>query len=294
MALVILACTTAAAFQTPLGGFRTPAGRASHTRALVAQQYDPRYAQQGQHYGHNQYGYDQQGQQYGYNQYGYGQQGYGIPHSGYGSQGQQGYGTHDRRGLFGPHNGGFGQQQSHAASGTWQLCPLAGVTGHGTFTGLKHKYGELPYTLRAGSEFSLGRWNLVDHSPYVSRVQCQVKVQADGTALLVSKGKPATLWRTGNGPWNELKKGDAVVLSHGDHIGINSKNPEVAFTFQDGAMQHMQQGGYREPALYGQQQGGWGSRAQHQQGTVGYPQQDYAYGQQTSYTHGGNPRQAGW
>ena len=87
--------------------------------------------------------------------------------------------------------------------------PLLGAIEHGVHA---RKY-------RAGSEFSLGRWNMVDRSPYVSRVQCQVRVQDDGTALLVSKGKAATMWRPqGNGPWIEMQTGDTVVLLSLIHI----------------------------------------------------------------------------
>jgi hypothetical protein len=77
-----------------------------------------------------------------------------------------------------------GEPAFDVKQGLWRICPFSGVTGHGTFTGLKRKYSILPYPLDDGDEYCLGRWNMVEPSPYVSRVQCIVKVLSDGTAIL--------------------------------------------------------------------------------------------------------------
>jgi len=186
-------------------------------------------------------------------QYGYGgQQGYG---QGYGQQsyGQQGYG---------------------GAQVCWRLYPAThGVTGHSRFTGaagsgVQQKYSILPYTIVPGDEQVLGRWNMVQPSPYVSRVQCTVQVGPDGTAYLISHGKPHTMVRR-NGQAITLFRGQSQVLANGDQVCIDVKNPDYT-VFTVAAESGVQQGGYQQQGGYPQQQG-YG-----QQG--GYPQQGgYGY-----------------
>ena len=168
----------------------------------------------------------------------------------------------------------------YTEKGIWRICPFSGVTGHGTFIGLKQKYAVLPYLLDFGDEYSLGRWNMVNPSPYVSRVQCVVQVLDDGRVVLVSKGKPTTAWRAGNGgTWVELGKGQSVVLSHGDFISVCSQNPDgVAFTIEgvnDGPQSgynleplQQSQNGWVEPLQ--QSQDGWVSRVDQASGRPYY------------------------
>ena len=132
---------------------------------------------------------------------------------------------------------------------------------------MAEKYGILPYTVRAGEEQALGRWNMMQPSPYVSRVQAVVKMFPDGTAVLESHGKPATGYRQQGGMWSGLQRGQTQILQNGDEISLDSRNPEgaiFAFQAEGGGMQ--QQGGF------GQQQGGYGG----QQGGYGQ-QQGYGY-----------------
>ena len=66
------------------------------------------------------------------------------------------------------------------------------------------KYWSMPYTLRNGDEQVLSRWNMMQESGYVSRMQCLVKILPDGTPMLTSIGKAPTLVRTRGGPWQPL------------------------------------------------------------------------------------------
>jgi len=144
------------------------------------------------------------------------------------------------------------QQQDYGSQLLWCIHPFWGVCGQTVVTGQKDKYRDLPYTLRStGDEYSLGRWNMVSPDSRVSRVQCVVQRQADGTAVLVSRGLPATGWRRGGGPWSELQKGQSMLLSDGDQISMDIKNPESnVFTVQQES--DVQQGGYDQQG-YGQQ-----------------------------------------
>ena len=134
---------------------------------------------------------------------------------------------------------------------------------------MHQKYGMLPYTVSTGEELTLGRWNMMQPSPYVSRAQCKVVIMADGTAILTSVGKPPTGIRARGGQWNALYFGQHHILSDGDQVSLDIyNNPEGAvLTLQnEGAMQ---QGGYQQQG-YAQQ---------------GYPQQGYP--QQGGYQQGG-------
>ena len=80
----------------------------------------------------------------------------------------------------------------------------------------------------------LSRYNMLRQSLFVSRKQCLVSCLADGTATLTSVGKPPTLWRERAGPWCSLQKGDSLVLSDGDQVSLDAKDPEnTVFTCQE-------------------------------------------------------------
>ena len=200
------------------------------------------------------------GGQQGYPQ----QQGYGQPQGGYP---QQGYGAPQN---FGAPPGGYG------ALNVWRIYGTSGVIGHNRLSGavtpvnvdrfnsVCEKYSVLPYTLicERGDRRTLGRWNMQFQAITVSRAQCKVYANPDGSASLQSTGKGPTLWRMPGGPWNALYANQVQVLSSGVQISIDSNNPEGAvFTCQfEGAGQ---QQGYPQQQGYGQPQGG-------------YPQQGYA------------------
>ena len=87
------------------------------------------------------------------------------------------------------------------------------------------------YTVRAGTEQVLGRYDMFQQNLYVSRAQCLVSVAADGVCTLVSIGKPPTVFRPhGDTSWYSLTREDGpYFLQNGDHIGLVWKEPEAAF-----------------------------------------------------------------
>ena len=82
-----------------------------------------------------------------------------------------------------PPQQGFGAQQGYGAQVVWNLMPVSGA------------YQPAPGSVGNGQEQVLGRYDMVEQSVYVSREQCAVQVAADGSAKLVSLGKPPTLVR---------------------------------------------------------------------------------------------------
>jgi len=114
---------------------------------------------------------------------------------------------------------------------------------------------ESVYAVRNGEEQILGRYDMLEPSLYVSRQQCIVQVAVDGTAVLVSTGKPWTLYRPGREPyvkdmgllvwagrdgrpWYGMRRsrplGDdigfsgTIALEDGDEISLDMRNPESA------------------------------------------------------------------
>lgn len=127
-----------------------------------------------------------------------------------------------------------GQQQGYGTQQLlWRLVPAAGVLSE--------------YTLCPGEETVLGRFDMVQQSPFVSRKQCEVQIAADGSATLASIGKPSTLLRRAGqaAPWYVLRRAEderpiplslglpvptfgPCVLSNGDQISLDCHNPESA------------------------------------------------------------------
>ena len=119
-----------------------------------------------------------------------------------------------------------GRQQTRQA--IWRLDSALGWTPR--FAGT--------YKLGAGEEAVLGRYDMhadVCTRPWVSRKQCAVIVEADGTAILVTRGKPATGWRAPSGEWSWLWTGFANteygypeyhILSDGDQISLDANDCE--------------------------------------------------------------------
>jgi hypothetical protein len=104
-------------------------------------------------------------------------------------------------------------------------------------------YRHLPYRLRNGEMQVLSRWNMETQKLTVSRMQCKVRVAADGTATLTSCGKGPTLWRAWDGPWEPLYKGQRQVLADGDQVSLDWQEPEAAvFSCQvEGPLHHQDQ-----------------------------------------------------
>lgn len=126
-------------------------------------------------------------------------------------------------------------QQLYTPPVLWRAVPATGVCSE--------------YAVTSCQEQVLGRADMVDQSLYVSRQQCLIQVAADGTATLVSVGKPPTLIRAHTGaPWYVLHRstpltdgigcvslGDGIgyvgaqhVLSHGEQVSLDIRNPEGA------------------------------------------------------------------
>jgi len=93
-------------------------------------------------------------------------------------------------------------------------------------TGVKSEY-----TICNGEEQVLGRFDMFEEDPYVSREQLTIKVDDDGNAHLFSIGKPPTALRGHRigALWYGIKKGEHVSLADGEHISLDCKNPEAAF-----------------------------------------------------------------
>jgi len=97
---------------------------------------------------------------------------------------------------------------AYSSSLVWRVLPHAGI---------RYEYAgcTLAMPLCAGEEQTLGRFDMADPSPYVSRLQCVVHVEG-GAATLLSIGKPPTLWRAHeSAPWMVLRKARPL----GDDIG---------------------------------------------------------------------------
>ena len=237
------------------------------------------YGQPQQGYGQPQQGYGQPQQGSGQPQQGYGQpqQGYGQPQQGYGQPQQGSYGSGDDSGYngqVGPPR--YGAPVDSSAPVLWSLYGHSGVVG---FPGVDMKYFGLPYALRNGDEFVLSRWNMMQQSLTVSRIQAIAQVLPDGTAALTSYGLGPTLWRSQGGPWSPLYKGERSALRGGDQVSLDSNQPEAAiFTCVQESAYGAQQGftgeqyggggggGYGDGGDYGGS-GGFGSQRYHQQGS---------------------------
>ena len=120
------------------------------------------------------------------------------------------------------HSGYGGAQQGYGAQqAVWRV---ASVKGWGPrFAG--------KYTLpdRGSFQVALGRYDMElgrPYRPWVSREQCIVQLQADGSITLESRGKGPTLFRNHGGAWCALQKGEGLTLTHGDQISLDPNDPE--------------------------------------------------------------------
>lgn len=173
----------------------------------------------------------------------------------------------------------MGGQQMGGQQSQWRVDAVVGVTGmpQQRFPS-KPKFWTMPYFVSNGENQILGRWNLMQPSPYVSRCQAMVKVLPDGTPILIGCGKNPCYWRSQNGMWNYLYRRQTVTLENGLQISLDCANPEAAIVtctvangMQPGGMQggFQQQGGMQQMG-YPPQQGGGGYPQQQQGGGYGY------------------------
>ena len=253
----------------------------------------------------------QYGQQQGYGQppqQGYGQPqqgGYGQPQQG----GQQGYGQPPQQG-YGQQQQGYGQQQQ---GGYGQQQPAGGEFQGGSYMGGAMGwtvcYNDQCQMMSPGEQRTFGRYDMAcygfsEQSKRVSRQQCVVYVGGDGTATLMSVGKPPTGVRQGPyGQWQWLYNGQTQIIAPGTQITLDQIEPERCVL-------DMQQGGGPANAQYGQpqqqqqgygqpQQGGYGQPQQQQQGygqpqQGGYGQPQQGYGQPPQQGYGQPPQQGGY
>jgi len=135
----------------------------------------------------------------------------------------------------------------------------------------------------------------------VSREQCLVKAGYDGSATVVSLGKPLTGWRAGAGmAWQWLRKDDERALFQGAQLSLDQSNPEAdVFTIQKQEM-----GAYGQSQGYGQPQQQAGGYGQYPGGAQGLPVgwaaavdpgsgQTYYYNEQTGQSQWEPPQQQG-
>ena len=186
-------------------------------------------------------------------------------------------------GYGSPHEGHNARHAS--AQVIWWLAPASGVLNE--------------YIVRNGEEQVLGRYDMVEQNPYVSRAQCLVRVAADGTASVLSIGKAQTFIVKGPRSFLVLRKDQTHVLKHGEQIALR-KDPRSGsmlavftvyaqqgdFAQGDAFAQQLQPSGYgqQQPNSYGQQQPS--SYGQQQPNSYGQ-QQPNSYGQQhPSRQHG--------
>ena len=175
------------------------------------------------------------------------------------------------------------QLQAASSPALWLVAPTDGVSNE--------------YSVRNGEEQILGRFDMVEQSPYVSRMQCVVRVAADGTASVQSIGKAQTfIIKPGSTAWSRcsviLGKDETHALSDGEQIALNKDQIngvmhglftvyEASAYQQQQGWHDLQQGGGYGHGQYGQQQGGYEQQQggyQQQQG--GYEQQQGGYEQQ--------------
>ena len=117
-----------------------------------------------------------------------------------------------------------------AAQVVWRVVPTTGVCN-------------VVFNVGNGQQQVLGRSHMADDHPgdptYVSRQQCIVEVADDGTASLISIGKPLTLHKPPSVDfWCGLKKtkplGDDIgydsahVLTDGEQISLDMREPDAA------------------------------------------------------------------
>ena len=179
---------------------------------------------------------------------------YGQPQPGY-SQQRSYVGDDDSgyNGQVGPPR--YGAPVDTSAPVLWSLQGFSGVIG---FPGVDEKYDYLPYSLRGGDEFVLSRWNMMQQSLTVSRIQAIAQVFPYGTFALTSHGRGPTLWRSQGGPWNPLYKGERRTLQGGDQVSLDCNKPEAAVLTcvpesAYGAPQHQQGYGTSQQGTYGSQ-----------------------------------------
>ena len=137
------------------------------------------------------------------------------------------------------------------------------------------------YAVRNGEEQVLGRFDMLEQKPTVSRMQCLVRVAADGSARLFSLGKRPTGLRARHGaPWYGLETDPTLCNSHvlvpGEQIAVDIDSGE-SFGWQGTPYTavftcHVEQGGMQQPEAggYQQQHGGYGYEQHGQQGGYGY------------------------
>lgn len=124
------------------------------------------------------------------------------------------YNEHTGQSQWEPPPGDYGPgwdsaQQGYAKQVLWTIVPTQGVH-------------QKEYQLRNGEDHVLGRYDMIRQSLYISREQCVVRVAADGTASLLSIGKPPTVVCSAAGECYGLQRGLAHALKDGERIALKA------------------------------------------------------------------------
>ncbi|EOD07410.1 hypothetical protein EMIHUDRAFT_121122 [Emiliania huxleyi CCMP1516] len=84
------------------------------------------------------------------------------------------------------------------------------------------------FVVRPGEDHIIGRNDLPVPKNTISRSQCQIQVSADGTAKVMSCGKPETGYASGGRPWEFLRCYESRQLQNGDLISLDKNDLESA------------------------------------------------------------------
>ena len=161
----------------------------------------------------------------------------------------------------------------------WQVCGVNGCI-----------------TLGCGQQQILGRFDMGQTKGrpayYVSRQQCLLSINFDGSASLTSLGKPPTGWRSVEGePWQWLRKDKGpILMPNGFQLSLNKYDKDGAksggiFNCLPEGLSGYQQQGYGLQASYGQS-GGYGQQSGYDQQGEFWQQDEYE--QQGGYDRGGD------
>ena len=155
-----------------------------------------------------------------------GQQGYGDQE---GYVGQQGYG--DQQGYVGQQD--YGGQQDYEMQQNYDLQPgYASLMGavRQTLLHVEPTAGVYnTYEVRNGERQVLGRWDMDNPNPYISREQCVIDLSPDGTAsTITSVGKPPSALRASDGEWYEVRPGESYAVYDGQEFSLDCLKPETA------------------------------------------------------------------
>ena len=84
------------------------------------------------------------------------------------------------------------------------------------------------YSVSNGEQLVLGRFDMTIQNPYISEVQCLLKVEPNGAATLSTVGQASSAVRGPCGRWAKVRPDQTHLLHDGYEIALETKNPENA------------------------------------------------------------------